>query len=131
MTHYITNLFITNITNLLFGNLFAFKGRASRKEYIYKILFFIFFLSLNTEISRYNPRPTPPYLAILSLLLSLLLIIYTLQYFPLAVRRLHDLNSSGWFVLISFAPFGQLLILWLMFKKGTEGVNDYGEPPEY
>jgi uncharacterized membrane protein YhaH (DUF805 family) len=53
------------------------------------------------------------------------------QYFPLAVRRLHDFNVEGWFVLISFVPFGQLLILWLMFKKGTDGVNNYGEPPEY
>jgi uncharacterized membrane protein YhaH (DUF805 family) len=51
------------------------------------------------------------------------------QYFPLAVRRLHDLNSSGWYVLITFLPFGQLLILWLMFRKGTPGPNKYGDEP--
>ena len=64
---------------------------------------------------------------------SFLIIIWILmlQYFPLAVRRLHDVNVEGLFVLIFFVPFGQLLILWLMFKKGTDGVNDYGEPPEY
>jgi uncharacterized membrane protein YhaH (DUF805 family) len=57
------------------------------------------------------------------------MIVMFFQYFPLAVRRLHDLNSSGWYVLITFLPFGQLLILWLMFKKGTPGPNKYGEPP--
>ena len=52
-----------------------------------------------------------------------------LQYFPLAVRRFHDLNASGWWVLLSFLPFGQVIILWLMFKKGTSGINKYGEEP--
>ena len=112
--------------NLFIRNLFSFKGRASRKEYVCRVLFFIFLLSLNNEISRYNPSPTPLYLAILSIILVILQYIYMFQYFPLAVRRLHDLNASGWYVLISFIPFGQLLILWLMFKKGTDGVNDYG-----
>jgi uncharacterized membrane protein YhaH (DUF805 family) len=38
---------------------------------------------------------------------------------------------SGFCVLVSFIPFGLLLMLLLIFKKGTDGVNDYGEPPEY
>lgn len=123
MTSYLYNLFIRN--------LFSFKGRASRKEYICRVLFFIFLLFINRDLGRYNPYPTPPYLAILSVILFILLVMYMIQYFPLAVRRLHDFNVEGLFVLISFVPFGQLLILWLMFKKGTDGVNDYGEPPEY
>jgi uncharacterized membrane protein YhaH (DUF805 family) len=123
MTHYITNLFIRN--------LFSFKGRASRKEYIYRILPILFLYFINKDLGLYNRNPISNYLLLLEWLLLILLFIYILQYFPLAIRRLHDLNSSGWFVLISFVPFGQLLILWLMFKKGTDGVNDYGEPPEY
>ena len=54
-----------------------------------------------------------------------------IQHFFLAVRRLHDFNTSGWCVLICLAPLGLLLIIYLMFKKGTDGVNDYGEPPTY
>jgi uncharacterized membrane protein YhaH (DUF805 family) len=123
MTHY--------IINLLINNLFCFKGRASRKEYIYRVFFIIFLFFINRDLGRYNTHPISGYLLSLEWLLLILLFIYILQYFPLAIRRLHDLNSSGWFVLISFMPFGQLLILWLMFKKGTDGVNDYGEPPEY
>jgi len=121
----------SHIYNLFIRNLFSFRGRTSRKEYIYRLLFFIFLLFINRDLGRYNPYPTPPYLAILSVILFILLAIYMFQYFHLAVRRLHDFNVEGWFVLISFVPFGQLLILWLMFKKGTDGVNDYGKAPEY
>jgi uncharacterized membrane protein YhaH (DUF805 family) len=119
------------IKDLFIRNLFSFKGRASRKEYIIKLITIViifFILQLNLEYIDVNDSWV---LIILSCISVLLAYISIFQYFPLAIRRLHDLNSSGWFVLISFVPFGQLLILWLMFKKGTDGVNDYGEPPEY
>jgi len=119
------------IKDLFIRNLFSFKGRASRKEYIVKLITIViifFILQLNLEYIDENDSWV---LIILSCISVLLAYISIFQYFPLAIRRLHDLNSSGWFVLISFVPFGQLLILWLMFKKGTDGVNDYGEPPEY
>ncbi|MCE2731538.1 MAG: DUF805 domain-containing protein [Rickettsiaceae bacterium] len=119
------------IKDLFIRNLFSFKGRASRKEYIVKLITIViifFILQLNLEYIDENDSWV---LIILSCISVLLAYISIFQYFPLAIRRLHDLNSSGWFVLISFVPFGQLLILWLMFKKGTDGVNDYGEPPTY
>jgi uncharacterized membrane protein YhaH (DUF805 family) len=119
------------IKDLFIRNLFSFKGRASRKEYIVKLIIIViifFILQLNLE---YIDEKDSWVLIILSCISVLLAYISIFQYFPLAIRRLHDLNSSGWFVLISFVPFGQLLILWLMFKKGTDGVNDYGEPPDY
>lgn len=119
------------IKNLFIRNLFSFKGRASRKEYIVKLITIVivfFILQLNLEYINAN---APWALIILACISVLLAYISIFQYFPLAVRRLHDFNASGWFVLISFVPFGQLLILWLMLKKGTEGVNNYGEPPTY
>jgi len=118
-----------NLYNLFIRNLFSFKGRASRKEYAVRfitILFYLFILDL------YKLDKNDSWFLIITFWVSIILTwISMLQYFPLAVRRLHDLNANGWFVLISFIPFGQLLILWLMFKKGIDGVNDYGEPPEY
>lgn len=121
----------SHIYNLFIRNLFFFRGRASRKEYIYRILFVIFLLFINRDLNRYTLHHISAYLVVLKGILVILQFIYMFQYFPLAVRRLHDFNVEGWFVLISFVPFGQLLILWLMFKKGTDGVNDYGEPPTY
>jgi len=123
MTHY--------INNLLFRNLFTFKGKASRKEYVSRIIFIMLLFFINALIDEYINKNKSWFFLVLGCCCLFLIYISIFQYFPLAVRRLHDLNASGWFVLISFIPFGQLLILWLMFKKGTDGVNDYGEPPEY
>jgi len=117
--------------NLFIRNLFSFKGRASRKEYIYKILLFIILLFINELVGEYIDNNKSWFWLITGWLFLIFTWISIFQYFPLAVRRLHDFNVEGWFVLISFVPFGQLLILWLMFKKGTDGVNDYGEAPEY
>ena len=116
--------------NLLFTKIFTLKGRSSRKEYIYKfIISFIFFiLAVYTKDKCLEATIINiVYLGILIILIDILII----QYFPLAIRRLHDLNASGWYILLMFVPFGQLLILWLMFKKGTTGPNKYGDPPKY
>jgi len=42
------------------------------------------------------------------------------------IQRSHDMNWTGWTILLSIIPFVGLI--WL-FKPGTEGVNDYGAPP--
>ena len=48
--------------------------------------------------------------------------------FSLQVRRLHDLNRSGLWVLISHIPYVYcLLMLYLLCAKGTIGANEYGE----
>ena len=64
-------------------------------------------------------------------------VIETLISFPLAVgsimlqiRRLHDLDKSAWFVLLSAIPGVNLLFgLYLLFFKGTDGTNQYGYDP--
>ena len=46
------------------------------------------------------------------------------------VRRLHDQDKSGWFVLIYFIPFvGGIIFLILMLMPGTDDWNSYGEDP--
>lgn len=47
-----------------------------------------------------------------------------------AVRRLHDIDNSGWWVLIAFLPilgFIVLVIFWAM--RGTDGSNRFGPDP--
>lgn len=45
------------------------------------------------------------------------------------VRRLHDINMSGWWILISIFPYvGQLVLFILLLLPGTNGPNSYGEP---
>ena len=46
------------------------------------------------------------------------------------VRRLHDRDKSGWFILISFIPIvGTIFLLVMLAEKGTEGKNRFGKYP--
>jgi uncharacterized membrane protein YhaH (DUF805 family) len=49
----------------------------------------------------------------------------------IAVKRLHDLNWTGWLVLIGMIPgIGQLFMLFTAgMMRGTTGVNNYGPDP--
>ncbi len=42
-----------------------------------------------------------------------------------AIKRSHDANWSGWAAILAFIP---VLNLILVFKSGTAGANDYGNP---
>jgi uncharacterized membrane protein YhaH (DUF805 family) len=46
----------------------------------------------------------------------------------LAVRRLHDTDRSGLWYLISFIPFGGLVLLYFFVLPSTPGPNQYGPP---
>ena len=48
----------------------------------------------------------------------------------MGVRRLHDLDLSGWWMLLLFVPLVNILFyIYILFFKGTEGPNQYGEDP--
>jgi uncharacterized membrane protein YhaH (DUF805 family) len=119
-----------NIYNLLFDKFFTFKDRSSRKEYILKsLLIVVFIITWNcSEIFRNNDS----FLSNLyEMIIGIFGLLMFLQSLPLSIRRFHDINCSGWWTLISFIPGGQLIIFWLMLKKGTSGTNDYGDEPKY
>jgi uncharacterized membrane protein YhaH (DUF805 family) len=48
----------------------------------------------------------------------------------LAVRRLHDLDRSGWMLLMWFVPvYGVILLLLWDCTRGSEGPNRFGKDP--
>ena len=48
----------------------------------------------------------------------------------LMIRRLHDLNKSGWFALIAIIPWiGAIFSIYLFFAPGQVGWNKYGADP--
>jgi uncharacterized membrane protein YhaH (DUF805 family) len=124
------NNYLQTLYELFLRRLLSYKGRSNRKEFVYRFLLVPFGILMLQTYSVYVD-----YINSLMLILVYVIIftiipsILVLQYFPLAIRRLHDFNISGWWILISFIPSGQLIILWLMFKKGTPTTNKYGEPP--
>ena len=67
------------------------------------------------------------------LLIQLLLIggIYTLisliPSLSVTIRRLHDVNKSGWNLLWLITIIAIPYVLYLEIKKGNDGPNNYGE----
>jgi uncharacterized membrane protein YhaH (DUF805 family) len=47
------------------------------------------------------------------------------------IRRLHDLNWSGWLSVLTVVPLANLIIaIPCLFFRGTSGPNNYGPPPK-
>jgi uncharacterized membrane protein YhaH (DUF805 family) len=95
-------------------NYATFKGRASRSEYWYFVLFNIIFSIALSYVSGVVNLP------ILYTIYSLALLIPSIA---VAVRRMHDVGKSGWFILI---PIYDLI---LACTEGVKGENEYGTEP--
>ena len=92
------------------SNFAVFSGRARRSEYWYFIL-------INALV----------YVALDYFLPSLSMFYYLAMLIPslsAAVRRMHDVGKSGWFILI---PIYNLV---LAVSDSQSGANEYGENPK-
>lgn len=120
---------IIKLYNLFITNWFGIKGRASRTEYICRFLM-MWFLGYIIILIMDEYQSTDNLLIGLPILvLCPVFILSIIQVFFVTHRRLHDLNTSGWWQLITFVPCGQLLMIGLIFYKGTPTTNKYGDPP--
>jgi uncharacterized membrane protein YhaH (DUF805 family) len=101
-----------------FSNYVNFSGRAIRSEYWYWVLFIILVEIVTTIIDTVlGAQITTSIFGLATLLPSL----------GLAVRRLHDLDRSGWWIFLVLIPLigAIVLIIWYC-TKGTEGANRFG-----
>ena len=58
-----------------------------------------------------------------------LLVFYIYFYIVITARRLHDLDKSGWMMLLMLLPLiNVFFILYLLLASGTAGFNRYGAP---
>jgi uncharacterized membrane protein YhaH (DUF805 family) len=96
---------------ICFNKYADFNGRASRPEYWWFVLF-SFIVSIVTM-----------FLPIVSLIVSLALFLPSLAA---AVRRLHDIDKSGWWLLLVLVPLAGLVIIYFLCQRGTEGQNRFG-----
>ena len=98
---------------------FDFSGRASKSEYwwfqLYQIIIYALSLIFQSD---------------LALLFSIVVIANLLPIYAAAVRRIHDSNKSGWFVLLSFIPIIGLYVFVLLVQDGSKGKNRFGAKPK-
>ena len=107
-----------------------FSGRARRAEFWYftlaSFLIYIIFAFLTAITGIANDGS--PLLAIIFAIFYLSLVIPTLA---VTVRRLHDINKSGWYYFISLIPLvGSIILLVWLFTDGDRFVNNYGDDPK-
>jgi uncharacterized membrane protein YhaH (DUF805 family) len=117
-----------------FDNYFNFSGRALRSEYWWWVVFaWIAGLVANiidsalgwrvyeTTVNGMQQGSGP-----VAALVGLALVIPGLS---VAVRRLHDTDRSGWWLLLVIIPFiGWIVLIIFMAMSGTPGPNKYGPP---
>ncbi len=109
----------------------VFSGRARRKEYWCFALFYLVLYLISGVIDLVLGsiwRPGEAEIGVLALLLGIALFLPSLA---VAVRRLHDTDRSGWWVLIAFIPIvGVIVLLVFLILDGTRGENRYGPDPK-
>lgn len=109
-----------------------FSGRARRKEYWMFILFYMLLYIPFYVISMYA---TSQNMATLNLIVSGLMVIISLGLcipcLAVVVRRLHDINKSGWYYFMGLIPLvGGFIVLYYLLKEGDKGENLYGPDPK-
>lgn len=63
-------------------------------------------------------------------ILILFLLAVFLPTLAVQVRRLHDSNKSGWWLLLSLTGIGGLVLLIFYLLDGTRGPNRFGADPK-
>jgi len=107
---------------LAFKNAFVYTGRASRSAYWwYALATFIVYVILNLILVRALGGGAGVALYYLLVLASIVVSL------PLGVRRMHDINRSGWWLLIGIIPIvGGIVLLVFACLPGTPGPNRFG-----
>ena len=105
--------------NFLKNEYFEFSGRVCRRRFwmitLYSMILGMFISVVTTIL---------PFLGFLGYLYMIVLAIPSICLY---IRRLHDINLPGWFVLLMFIPFvGFLALVFLFAIPGDNKANNYG-----
>jgi len=107
-----------------------FTGRARRKEYwsFFLLMLAVYLIAPILDGILGMSGLIGGYYGPLTLLAALALVIPS---FAVGIRRLHDTERSGWWMLIGFIPLiGALVLIYFFVLEGTRGPNDYGPDPK-
>ena len=115
----------TQAVKTCLGKYADFRGRAQRSEYWYFVLAYALLLAVVGVITfgLGGGRMIFP-------VLGLVLLGIFLPSLAAQVRRLHDTNASGWWILLAFIPYlgGLIMLVWFCIP-GTKGENRFGPDP--
>ena len=118
-----------------------FSGRARRKEYWSYVLFLWIFAVLVGLIASFlgtvaylNGGNNTSSMFLMWAIIGIFSLAVLLPSLAVQVRRLHDTNRSGWWILLGLIPFvnyvGGIVLLVFYCLEGTPGPNKYGQDPK-
>lgn len=112
--------------------------RMNRKAYIIRLLiwgainFVLYFIGPGSYLMAVLSQDVgvAATFGVFGLICSVIMIISIIPNILAAIRRLHDLNHSGWMYLLFLIPIVNFFFgLYLLFARGTYGDNSYGPDP--
>jgi len=100
----------------------TFNGRAGGSEYWWFVLFgaIVFALAGLLDHAAFGRH---------ALFWAACTLVLLMPYAAVAVRRLHDTNHSGWWLLLVFVPLGNLVLFIWCCLPSTSGPNRFGPRP--
>ena len=123
---------------------FDFSGRSRRLEY-WMFVLFVFLatwliaigvgalavvLDVVLDVDPQAGDDPDTFSKLMAAVLLLFWLAMLLPWLSVMIRRLHDSDRSGAWLLIWFLPFGGLVLLVFACVEGTRGPNSYGEDPQ-
>lgn len=109
----------------------TWQGRATRSEYWYFVLFYIATLvSAVAIMAIFEGIAGDAADAFFGLMFIAILIFFISPMLAVSIRRLHDINRSGWWFWIRAIPLvGAIVFIVFMCTRGDDFTNEYGENP--
>ena len=120
----------------------VFSGRARRREYwLFILLFWILIIvagyidyamgNFNTVSDTANSNGVNFNFEDTGFMIPLTYLALIIPSWSVIVRRLHDIDKSGWWSLLNFVPFiGQIVLFVWSLINGTTGENRFGPDPK-
>ncbi len=115
----------------------VFSGRARRKEYwmfqLINVIIVIIAMVLAAGVFALKSIGSQGAVTAIRLTAGLIAVYFLAIFLPslsVSVRRLHDINFSGWWVLLGFVPMGGLVLLVFHVLDSNPGSNQYGPNPK-
>ena len=105
-----------------------FSGRAPRAEYwwFYLLIIIGYVIAMILDSMLGLGQTVGPY----GVLMAVFALAILIPSIAAGIRRLHDTDRSGWWLLIGLVPLIGVIVLIVFFvTQGTAGPNKYGDDP--
>jgi uncharacterized membrane protein YhaH (DUF805 family) len=108
----------------------TFEGRARRKEYWLFVLFYCLTFAVLLIVDGITGLLDKA-VGVIGLFSGLFVVATLVPLLAVTVRRLHDTNRSGWWILVKVIPvIGAIVLLVFTVQDSQPGANRFGPNPK-